>query len=399
MNSSRHLGLQHSNLRSNLTQTSLVRVGLETVGDLALQLDPDPPYRRRRTNSVQIGLPTIEPGSLWENESRESFNARSRDEFLNGKSFDSLREAQILIENRRKHDNTKRPYSALGHCPPSPEINVALDPRPVMRLHSNRTTQVGQTKRVPYRNHSRYDRYRRATDPLTKYRIPYFAWLPPRSLIFAGATEGVSRMQLLRFALIATILAVYPPIARADSKEPIVFNEDELVSIDASRYRKRGLAIDQLGSPGFSELGIELLAQALEKRPNAQSCILYSTNGSGEIVLDTLDWQTISSTQEIEVCLYYLSLALKDPHSIASMLSEIGFAFQQVREPESWSGRADEYLINASWLDPAGNIELLETLQTSIDSAILSTAYNLSAQVRINTKSDAVDVRVGLIYN
>ena len=40
----------------------------------------------------------IEPRSPWENGYCESFNARFRDEFLNGKIFYSLREAQILIE-------------------------------------------------------------------------------------------------------------------------------------------------------------------------------------------------------------------------------------------------------------------------------------------------------------
>ena len=45
----------------------------------------------------------IEPGSPWENGYCESFNARFRDELLNGEIFDTLREAQILIENWRRH--------------------------------------------------------------------------------------------------------------------------------------------------------------------------------------------------------------------------------------------------------------------------------------------------------
>ncbi|MFY0624354.1 MAG: IS3 family transposase, partial [Pelagimonas sp.] len=61
----------------------------------------------------------IEPGSPWENGYCESFNARFRDEFLNGEIFYSLREAQILIEEWRKHYNTKRPHSALGYRPPA----------------------------------------------------------------------------------------------------------------------------------------------------------------------------------------------------------------------------------------------------------------------------------------
>ena len=56
----------------------------------------------------------IEPGSPWENGYCESFNARFGDEFLNGEVFYSLSEAEILIEQWRKHYNTKRPHSALG---------------------------------------------------------------------------------------------------------------------------------------------------------------------------------------------------------------------------------------------------------------------------------------------
>ncbi len=42
------------------------------------------------------------------------------------------REAQILIEQWRKHYNTKRPHSALGYRPPAPEIIIPMDQRPVM---------------------------------------------------------------------------------------------------------------------------------------------------------------------------------------------------------------------------------------------------------------------------
>ena len=74
----------------------------------------------------------IEPGSPWQNGYCESFNARFRDELLNGEIFYSLREAQILIEEWRKHYNTKRPHSALGYRPPAPEAIVQMDQRPIM---------------------------------------------------------------------------------------------------------------------------------------------------------------------------------------------------------------------------------------------------------------------------
>jgi transposase InsO family protein len=66
----------------------------------------------------------IAPGSPWENGYVESFNARLRDELLNGEIFYSLREAKIVIESWRRHYNTKRPHASLGYRPPAPEVFV-----------------------------------------------------------------------------------------------------------------------------------------------------------------------------------------------------------------------------------------------------------------------------------
>jgi putative transposase len=70
-----------------------------------------------------IGVKTlyIEPGSPWENGYCESLNSKLRDELLNGEIFTTLREAQVLIENWRRHYNAVRPHSSLGYCPPAPE--------------------------------------------------------------------------------------------------------------------------------------------------------------------------------------------------------------------------------------------------------------------------------------
>ena len=59
----------------------------------------------------------IEPGSPWENGHVESFNGKLRDELLDGEVFHTLREAQVLIEQWRRHYNTVRPHSALGYRP------------------------------------------------------------------------------------------------------------------------------------------------------------------------------------------------------------------------------------------------------------------------------------------
>jgi putative transposase len=64
----------------------------------------------------------IEPGSPWENGYVESFNARLRDELLNGEIFYTLREAKIVIESWRRHYNAIRPHASLGYKPPAPEV-------------------------------------------------------------------------------------------------------------------------------------------------------------------------------------------------------------------------------------------------------------------------------------
>jgi putative transposase len=66
----------------------------------------------------------IAPGSPWENGYIESFNARMRDELLNGEIFYTLKEARIIIESWRRHYNGVRPHSSLGYQAPAPEVFV-----------------------------------------------------------------------------------------------------------------------------------------------------------------------------------------------------------------------------------------------------------------------------------
>jgi putative transposase len=79
----------------------------------------------------------IAPGSPWENGYIESFNARLRDELLDGEIFYTLKEAQIVIESWRRHYNGVRPHASLGYRAPAPEVFVpafaawpAAQPRP-----------------------------------------------------------------------------------------------------------------------------------------------------------------------------------------------------------------------------------------------------------------------------
>jgi len=72
--------------------------------------------KRHRINTL-----FIEPGSPWENGYIESFNGKLRDELLKREVFDTLFEAQVLIERWRQEYNTVRPHSSLGYRPPAPE--------------------------------------------------------------------------------------------------------------------------------------------------------------------------------------------------------------------------------------------------------------------------------------
>ena len=69
-----------------------------------------------------LGVKTqyIEPGSPWENGYCESFNGKLRDKLLDGEIFMTMKEAEIVIENWRKHYNRRRPHRSLGGRPPAP---------------------------------------------------------------------------------------------------------------------------------------------------------------------------------------------------------------------------------------------------------------------------------------
>ena len=48
-----------------------------------------------------------------------------RDELLAGEIFYSITEAQVIIEQWRRHYNEIRPHSALGYKPPTPVTFIA----------------------------------------------------------------------------------------------------------------------------------------------------------------------------------------------------------------------------------------------------------------------------------
>ncbi len=67
----------------------------------------------------QAGTSYIDPGSPWQTPYVESFGGRLRDELLAVEAFNSLLEAQVLVEDWRIQYNTLRPHSALGYLTPT----------------------------------------------------------------------------------------------------------------------------------------------------------------------------------------------------------------------------------------------------------------------------------------
>jgi transposase InsO family protein len=90
-----------------------------------LRSDNGPEFiaKKLRKWLADVGVITtyIEPGSPWENGYIESFNARMRDEFLNGELFGNLYEAQILTSMWTRYYNTMRPHSSLRGKTPAPQ--------------------------------------------------------------------------------------------------------------------------------------------------------------------------------------------------------------------------------------------------------------------------------------
>jgi putative transposase len=88
----------------------------------------------------------IQPGNPWENGYVESFNARLRDELLDGEIFYTLREAKIVIESWRRHYNAIRPHASLGYRAPAPEVFVpALAAWPAAQLKANACIRPAQS--------------------------------------------------------------------------------------------------------------------------------------------------------------------------------------------------------------------------------------------------------------
>jgi transposase InsO family protein len=111
------------NIDADGVVSCLERIATESGAPMYLRFDNGPEFIANavadwcRFNGT--GTVFIDPGSPWQNAWIESFNGRLRDEFLNGHRFDSLFEAQVLIEDWRIDYNMNRPHSAHGWLSPN----------------------------------------------------------------------------------------------------------------------------------------------------------------------------------------------------------------------------------------------------------------------------------------
>jgi putative transposase len=78
------------------------------------------------------GTSSIEPGSPWQNPYVESFGGRLRDELLAVEAFNTLLEAQVLVQDWRIEYNTVRPHSALGYLTPTDYANAWTTNNPAL---------------------------------------------------------------------------------------------------------------------------------------------------------------------------------------------------------------------------------------------------------------------------
>ena len=76
----------------------------------------------------------IEPGHPWENPFIERFIGTLKHECLNRYLFDSLAEAQVIVDHWCVEYNQYRPHSALGYLPPAvfaQQVQLAMPLTPV----------------------------------------------------------------------------------------------------------------------------------------------------------------------------------------------------------------------------------------------------------------------------
>ena len=132
-------------LRSDDVLARLAQLFVERGPPAYLRSDNGPEFTATAVRDwlTRVGVTTrfIEPDSPWENGSVESFNGKLRDECLNRERFDTLLEAQVLIEGwRREYKPNPAPQCArLPSTRPRSAGDPTSPPRPLGRPEGRST--------------------------------------------------------------------------------------------------------------------------------------------------------------------------------------------------------------------------------------------------------------------
>jgi len=91
----------------------------------------------------------VKPASPWENGYVESFNARMRDELLDGEILLTLVEAKYIVDRWRMDYNHYRPHSSLAYMTPAAfgQLCIETDCRRTQRKQFNRSIEYGAMKK------------------------------------------------------------------------------------------------------------------------------------------------------------------------------------------------------------------------------------------------------------
>ena len=98
-------------------------------------------HRRLDRSDLLHWHKSLKPGLFRTDTLEQQATVKLRDEVLNVEIFDTLLEAKVLIDRRRREYNHVRPHSSLGYRPPAPEalipINHELPGMGLLRVNSS----------------------------------------------------------------------------------------------------------------------------------------------------------------------------------------------------------------------------------------------------------------------
>ncbi len=110
-------------IQSRDVKRTLARLFAKRGSPAFLRSDNGPEFLARELlcwlRDQQVQAHHIDPGSPWQNALGESFNDKLRTECLNGETFYSVAEAQVVMNQYRRFYNQRRPHMSLKYQTPT----------------------------------------------------------------------------------------------------------------------------------------------------------------------------------------------------------------------------------------------------------------------------------------